>query len=329
MTLPPPAHIHQLDGSAWQGSACMGAAGAMALDAYSAGSIRVGQAAIRANQDDQTGGIGLDDVATAWQRGWGQRLTQGSRSWSTVRARLLKGDGAIVAVNYGAMGSSRAPGSTFVGAHALYVQRLYVRGTRAASIMAVVNDPLRRAAIEIPEGVLSTAYTGSAGWGSGTYGQAATGATDGLGAFYSPKTGRPIVTYPRGYTKWTADELVRQLHAADFFGSLFPLAAGGSEDIARGIFRADQGRPWNEALHAEWARELKAAAVQAASGPLATAGMIAAGASPELAALGELPMRAGVVAAIVGLGLLGVWLTFREPLSVVLPPPVRRLARAR
>jgi hypothetical protein len=178
-----PAHVSQLDGTPWAGFGCMGAVGAMALDAYTHGAIRPTMHQIRANQDDQAGGIGLDDVATAWRRGWGQRLTHGPHSFAIVLSELGKGRGVAITANYRALAPWRAPGSTFTGSHALWLDRpaIAVDGGRQVPGI-VVYDPLRGGPTTIPVYVVKRAYTQGAGWGVGTYQAAPNPLTDPVGA---------------------------------------------------------------------------------------------------------------------------------------------------
>lgn len=163
--LPAPAHIYQLDGTKFGGLNCMAASGAMALDAYSGGAIRVGQAGIRSHQSDQVGGIGLNDVAQAWKF-YGQTFTYSYvRSWSAIRTRLLAGQGVVIDLTYGKLPVNwRSPNDrTFTGAHAFYLQRLSSSGS------IVVDDPLRTSSAEIPESVVKAAWDGGSGWGKGVY----------------------------------------------------------------------------------------------------------------------------------------------------------------
>lgn len=192
MSLPAPVHVTQRDGSPWAPYGCMGAVGAMALDAFTGGRVRVSMHEVRRNQDDQAGGIGLDDVATAWSRGWGLTFSQGARSWDQVRARLAAGDGAAVTINYGRLGSSRAPGSSFTGPHALYLQSLTPAGI-------VTNDPLRSGPVTLPESVVRAAYAGSAGWGIGATATAGPGDQAGVDQLYTMLRGKYGVFIGRTY----------------------------------------------------------------------------------------------------------------------------------
>jgi len=73
----------------WPGSFnsvnCMATAGAVAIDAHTGGVIRSNPPQIRAGQDDQSGGIGVNDVDVAWHRLWGRDLlTPAGFSWADV-----------------------------------------------------------------------------------------------------------------------------------------------------------------------------------------------------------------------------------------------------
>ena len=316
MTLPAPVHIHQLDGTAWGGSACMGAAGAMALDAYTRGAVRVGQAAIRAAQDDKKGGIGLNDVATAWRRGWGLTFTHGPADWTTIRRRLSAGDGVVVTVNYAAMRTWRAPGSTFTGAHALYLRSLATIGAGTPDGVGrqtpavVVHDPLRRAVVTVPESVVRLAYTGGAGWGKGTY----AGAPASSGSAGDGSAGKTMAQYlgvsPDAiFDAAMLDRFVNKVRddtgAAGAYGASF----------LRTYYGTQLGKRAGDVVYLH----------NADGTPAGDGAGVLVGSLGQV--FGDSLARGALVLGLVALGLLGVWLTFREPLAVVLPSPVRGLAR--
>lgn len=134
-----------------------------------------------------------------------------------------------------------------------------------------------------------------------------------LGAFYL--NGRALVTYPRGSTAWTANAIVAALHQANWFGQggLFPpldVGAGASEDLARTIFKSDEGKTWNEALHKKWVSDFGGMAAIAGD-PGKVAGAVldpivtAIGAVPE--ALGKALQDVATLAAILGLIVLAIY----------------------
>lgn len=163
--LPDPVHVNQFTTGGARGRyLCTAAAGAMALDAYTQGRIRVGAKAIDDLQDDKDGGIGLDDVAVAWKRGWGLTFSHGRRSWTTVRARLAKGDGLVLQGSYAVVPTAYRAQKTFTGGHAIYVSRLVPGGVR-------VFDTIANGPTVWPEAVVRNFYLSglaNAGWGSGT-----------------------------------------------------------------------------------------------------------------------------------------------------------------
>lgn len=310
MTLPAPTHRYQLDGSAWAGEGCMGAAAAMALDAYTRGAIRASMHDIRKNQDDKKAGIGLDDVATAWRRGW--RLTFSysfSSSWASVVKRWEAGDGAVITVNYGALGSWRAPGSRFTGAHALYGQRLVsMSGGRRG---VVVNDPLRRSSVVIPEDALRKAYTGGAGWGKGTYAG---------GAASSPGV-------PAGAGGRTMADYLGVSPAATFDAAMLDrFLAKVREDTGNaGLYGAGFLRTYYSTHLGKPAGEVVYIHDPVTGAPGGDGGAVLGGILAT--ALGDAIPRAAVLLGLVVLALIGVALTFRESSVVAIPSPVARLTR--
>lgn len=312
-----PAHVYQLDGSSWQGSACMGAVGAMALDAYTGGAVRATMHEIRAAQDDRAGGIGLDDVATAWRRRWGLPFTHGARAWATIRARLARGQGVAITCNYAALGPRRAPGSRFTGPHALWLDRLVPGGI-------VVNDPLRRGPVTLPEAAVQLAYTGGAGWGTGTYaGTSATSATSATCSWAAalgkgcaaPLTAADLERVAEDWTRLpllipgTGFPFTIPNPFADLLGTKRRIVAELAPFIGRPVASLEERyrRPG-------WVAAMPALPVDPITG--------------LVGALTNLPdtlARGGIVVGLVALGLLGVALTFREPLTVA----VRALPAAR
>lgn len=164
--LPDPVHVNQFSTGGARGRyLCTAAAGAMALDAFTSGRIRVGARDIDDRQDDHdSNGIGLDDVATAWRRGWGLTFSHGRRTWTTARARLAKGDGLVLQGSYAVVPTAYRAQKTFTGGHAIYVSRLVDGGMR-------VFDPIANGPTVWPEAVVRNFYLSglaTAGWGSGT-----------------------------------------------------------------------------------------------------------------------------------------------------------------
>lgn len=86
----------------WDGLLCMCAEGAVALDAHTQGRIRTSPGQVHDHQDDNSGGIGVDDVKTAWSRGWGQTLlTPADYDWNDlIYAVRVQRRHALLGVDY-------------------------------------------------------------------------------------------------------------------------------------------------------------------------------------------------------------------------------------
>jgi hypothetical protein len=283
-----PAHVRQLDGSPLARHNCMAAVGAMALDAYTGGRIRVSGAEIRRRQSDQRGGIDLGDVAKAWST-FGERFTVRRVAWSKVLE--LARSGVAIPVDYGKVGRYSSQPS-FTEGHALYLQG--VSGGRD-DVAVVVYDPLAPGPKTWPADVVKRAWApyGTAGWGDGV----STGGK--LDAWAG------IVSFPVGHVITEADveTMIRALSAAGMLGG--PGTLGIPETITRGVLRTAIGKPWSTALQADLQARFRLASTLAGStigDPLGALAGVVLGAGARIAAL----------AGIVLLGLLGVWLLFRE-----------------
>jgi hypothetical protein len=168
--LPAPTHVNQFaaggrfrDGKDSRRFDCAVSVGVMGVDAFTGGARRMSTTTFRALQDDHVGGIGLDDVADAW-RAVGLRFDYGHKAWGAITARLAAGDPVCLTGWYATLGSHRAPGSSYLAGHMLYLQRLGRPG------FIVVNDPLRSGPVELPVSALQRFWassTGQAGWGVG------------------------------------------------------------------------------------------------------------------------------------------------------------------
>jgi hypothetical protein len=165
-----PAHVNQFtaaglfpNGTSSARYDCTVAVGMMALDDFTGGAIRPTATAFRARQRDQSGGIGLNDVAVVWKSYGLPPFTSGSKGWGSIMDRLRAGRPVAM------QGWSGALGRFAVGkavAHAIYATRATPGG------MIVIHDPLRNAAITIPESDVQRFYFSGfalAGWGTGAY----------------------------------------------------------------------------------------------------------------------------------------------------------------
>lgn len=85
----------------WDSLLCMATEGAVAIDAHTGGRLRSTPGAIHDHQDDQMGGIGVDDVAVAWKRLWGADLIVPSDyDWADVMTAVRARRHVIVGVDY-------------------------------------------------------------------------------------------------------------------------------------------------------------------------------------------------------------------------------------
>lgn len=182
--LPAPAHVNQFSAGGrfrkgrYKGQPsirwdCMVAVGVMALDAATGGAIRLSTSDFRERQADQDhNGIGLEDVAVAFRNTPGApKFARGSSAWSTVAARLERGDAVAVTGTYSRLGAYR--GSTYTGRHGLYLQRM-------SGGKVLVHDPIRSSPTQIPEAVVRS-FVDGAGWASGTGGVGDAGGGIGVG----------------------------------------------------------------------------------------------------------------------------------------------------
>jgi hypothetical protein len=265
----------------------MVAAAVMDLDAATGGRIRLTTTQARARQDDQNkDGIGLSDVATIHTRtATAPGFDHGRKLWTTLRARLVAGDGAIVGGRYSALGSERAPGSTFTGPHALYVQS--IRGP-----LATVNDPLRAGAAQISVTALQRFYLSGlagAGWSTGS------GTTAGTAA--------PFIDIPEGkiLTMADVDYIENTFAAAGFFDG--PAGAIASATFREILIRDGLGHAWNKAL-----QDKLAGATHAAADSSADPFGLATALNGVVAGISEVARNGILMVAILGLILMGLWL---------------------
>lgn len=177
---PDPVHVCQFDAGARGPYLCTAASGAMALDAFTSGRIRVGAARIDELQNDHDrNGIGLNDVAVAWKAGWDLTFSNGRRSWTTVAKRLQAGDGAVLQGSYAVVPAKYKAQANFNGGHAIYAARYTGPG------LIQVHDPIRRSKTVWPESVVRNFYLSglaAAGWGTGKPGSGTGGGSGGGGA---------------------------------------------------------------------------------------------------------------------------------------------------
>lgn len=94
---------HTHSGRNFDSVLCMAAAGAVALDAHTAGRVRVNAGQIHDHQTDMSGGIGVDDVKRSWSAGWLQYLaTPSTFGWDDImHAVTVERRNVIIGVDYG------------------------------------------------------------------------------------------------------------------------------------------------------------------------------------------------------------------------------------
>jgi len=152
MTAYRPRFVKQLDGSAYAGSNCTAAAGAMALDRQTLGAQRTTGARIRQLTGDTIGGLNQRQVANAIYAGWHQTLdVETPLSTSVAFVKMDAGMGLMIAGQEGATHGTKWQGSeTFTGNHQWYVNERRRNSQVAGGYEHLVYDPLadgRRAGI--------------------------------------------------------------------------------------------------------------------------------------------------------------------------------------
>lgn len=170
MTLPDPLHRCQFDGSPFASANCTAASAAMALDAYTHGTIRVTPDQIRRAQSDQAGGISCTDAAEAWRR-FGADLTVRS-DFDAALDRLRAGNGVMVQGDYGSVPDRYAVQDSFDGGHCVYAVRIEDRPS--GEDVARIHDPLSpTGAIYWPVSILTRYFDDLPGaelaWGRGEW----------------------------------------------------------------------------------------------------------------------------------------------------------------
>lgn len=311
MALPAPRHVNQFtaggrfpDGTPSGRYDCTVAVGVMALDAFTGGRLVVSTTELRSRQRDQDGpgalspGIGLDDVAEAW-RSYGYAFRHGGAIWTTILGRLGAGLGVAVQGKYLALGDWRAPGSSYAGGHAMYLQRSDPKHG------ILVNDPLRTSAVWIPSSVVLRYYVSGlalAGWGTGTTaGDAIPASSEQLGAF------NDLVSFPVGHviTQADVDYIMATLNAAHYWSvpGSNPVSEAQAADTTRRILTGIIGRTWNKALQDEIAGSAHAAADQA------NAIGAAIGSLPD--AIGTVLRSTGLFLGLLVLAMVGLYLVAR------------------
>jgi len=117
------APITQFDGGPFQGYNCTLASGAM-LARLAFGIVTNGTI-LRTLQDDQDGGTGLNDLATALWRGYGVHAPSGMLRAEQLKSLLAAGYGAVIQGDYSQIPRQLRLQKDFTGGHAIYLDGYY------------------------------------------------------------------------------------------------------------------------------------------------------------------------------------------------------------
>ena len=115
--------ITQFDGGPFQGSNCTLASGAM-LARLASGIVTNGSI-LRTLQDDQDGGTGINDLATALYRGYGVQYHSGQLRAEQLKSLLGSGYGAVIQGDYSKIPRALRLQKNFTGGHAIYLDGYY------------------------------------------------------------------------------------------------------------------------------------------------------------------------------------------------------------
>ena len=131
--------VTQFDGGPFQGANCTLASGAM-LARLGFGIVTTGSI-LRTLQNDQVGGTGLDDLATALWRGYGVTIKYGLLQPEELHNLLSTGYGAVIQGDYAQIPEQLKLQRGFSGGHAIYLDGYYDKGPTPAYY---VIDPIGR-----------------------------------------------------------------------------------------------------------------------------------------------------------------------------------------
>ncbi|MEI7744664.1 MAG: hypothetical protein WCK58_13065 [Chloroflexota bacterium] len=135
--------ITQFDGGPFQGANCTLASGSM-LARLTFGIVTSGST-LRPLQDDQEGGTGLNDLATALWRGYGVSLDYGMITPATLKRLLAAGYGAVIQGMYGEIPAGLRLQRSFTGGHSIYVDGYYPgNASKGIPEAYYVIDPIGR-----------------------------------------------------------------------------------------------------------------------------------------------------------------------------------------
>ncbi len=135
--------VTQFDGGPFQGANCTLASGAM-LARLGYGIVTTGSI-LRTLQDDQDGGTGINDLATALWRGYGVTFPHGLIKTDTLKRLLAAGYGAVIQGDYSKVPVALRLQKDFTGGHAVYLDGYYPGNAKRGIPEAYyVIDPIGR-----------------------------------------------------------------------------------------------------------------------------------------------------------------------------------------
>ena len=135
--------VTQFDGGPFQGANCTLASGAM-LARLGYGIVTNGST-LRTLQDDQDGGTGINDLATALWRGYGITFNNGLIRPGSLKDLLASGYGAVVQGDYSKIPPGLRLQKDFTGGHAIYLDGYYPGSAKKGIPEAYyVIDPIGR-----------------------------------------------------------------------------------------------------------------------------------------------------------------------------------------
>jgi hypothetical protein len=136
----------------WDAFLCMADQGAEMLDAHTAGAKRASPGQVHDHQDDQLGGIGVDDVKTALARGWNETIsTPLNFSWDDCMDALAERHYIILAVDYSKVPDEFAKQPAHDFAHAIGLSAIRDDGSNFR------YDSLDTRAVWVPQRAFRTA----------------------------------------------------------------------------------------------------------------------------------------------------------------------------
>jgi hypothetical protein len=133
---------------------CQAAIGAVAIDAHTGGRITSSPSQVRNAQYDWSGGIGLDDVNTAWARLWpgNQLVLPSSFDWADAIAALKANRFVSIGGDY-----DQIPYAYQAQKGGTFDHQFGLGGFRASDARVLLYDPLAKRAVWVPQYVIRVA----------------------------------------------------------------------------------------------------------------------------------------------------------------------------